>query len=39
MFIAKVGNSESYKKEAVEAIETYDNEGMIGQVQIGKSII
>ena len=39
MFLAKVGNSESYKKEAVEAIEKNDNEGMIGQIQIGRSII
>ena len=39
MILAKVSNSESYKKEAVEAIEKYDNEGMIGQVQIGRSII
>ena len=34
MFLAKVGNSESYKKEAVQAIEKYDHEEMIGQVQI-----
>ena len=39
MFLAKVGNSESYKKEAVVGIEKYDNEGIIGQVQIGRSII
>ena len=32
MILAKIGNSESYKKEAVEAIEKYDGEGMIGQV-------
>ena len=39
MILAKVSNSESYKNEAVEAIEKYDNEGMISQVQIGRSII
>ena len=39
MILAKVSNSESYKKEAVEAIKKYDNEGMIGQVQIERSII
>ena len=32
MILAKIGNSESYKKEAVQEIEKYDSEGMIGQV-------
>ena len=39
MFLAKVGYLESFKKEAVEAIQKYDNEGIVGQVQIGRSII
>ena len=39
MFLAKRGNSKSYEKEAVEAIEKYDNERMIGKVKIRRSII
>ena len=39
MILAKVGNSESYKKIAVKEIEKYDNKEMIGHVQKGRSII